>query len=86
MENNNGTWNSVVREMGRVNNHFHISKSDIWVWIVPFFFIYRDLILKEVELRSLLDMLSLMYLGYGASKERRLAGSWICGLELQTYI
>lgn len=36
---------------------------------------YRDLVSKEVAVRSLLDMLSVTYLGSGTSKWRHLVGS-----------
>lgn len=65
---------SVERGKGRVKDDFQISKSDNWVGSHSVLE-YKDLVSKEMEVSSLLDMLSLIYLDHGASEESYLVGS-----------
>lgn len=55
---------SVERGKGRVKDDSQISKSDNWVGSHSVLE-YKDLVSKEMEVSSLLDMLSLIYLDHG---------------------
>lgn len=71
---NKGTWDSVGRGKGSIEQDLQISKSDNWVE-VTFFLWYRDSVSKEMEPSSLLGMSSLTCLGCGTAEWRHLKGS-----------
>lgn len=69
-----GTWNSVGRGKGSIEEDLQISKSGNWVE-VTFFLWYRASVSKEMEMSPLLDMSSLTCLGCGTAEWRHLKGS-----------